>query len=209
VVQLHPRIQRLRRGIKEIEQSLQLLPPTRHPDLDNERMKYSFDCTPIPGVPSPHGPSSGVGGLKVDLRGSFEELDKTTGVKTATRSFDRTLILGPGAGQFPVRIVSDMLMLRAHGGHEAFKSEVEATPNPPISTANVVSTSTAGIQPEEEARKAAIASEVSNATGMKMEWTAALLAESGWDAQAALERFKDARVSLHLPRLMQILLTVS
>ncbi|KAL8873105.1 MAG: hypothetical protein Q9174_001377, partial [Haloplaca sp. 1 TL-2023] len=194
VVQLHPRIQRLRRGIKEIEQALQLLPPTQHPDLDNERMKYSFDCMSVPGIPSPQGPSSGVGGLKVDIRGSFEELHKTTGVKIATRSFDRTLILGPGIGHFPVRIVSDMLMLRAYGGHEAFQSEVDVTPKPPVSTANVVPIIACGVQSEEEARKAAIATEVSKVTGLKLEWSAALLGESGWDAQVAFERFKDAKI---------------
>ncbi|KAL8951963.1 MAG: hypothetical protein Q9222_002086 [Ikaeria aurantiellina] len=214
VFQLEPRIRRLAKGITEIENAFKLLPPTRHPDLVNESLQYSFDCTPVPGVPDPQNQNnaSGVGGFKVDVRGSFDEFDALTGVKTATRSFDRVFILGPGVGGNPLRIISDILMLRAEGGHEAFIStgaepvatnvpSVSASLNvPSLAPANVPSVTVAApavnVQPaEEEDPRVAMVSEVSKATGLQLKWAETLLNDSGWDFQTALQNFKTARAN--------------
>ena len=123
VVRLPQRIERMARGVHEISRALEILPPTRHPDLVNENNKYSFNCTPIPGIPDPSGYiQGGVGGLKIDIFGQFDELDAKQGVKLATRSFSRAIILGPGKGGNKLRILNDCLMLRAEGGYDAFNN---------------------------------------------------------------------------------------
>ncbi|KAL8862869.1 MAG: hypothetical protein Q9178_000811 [Gyalolechia marmorata] len=184
VTGLGPRIQRLAKGIAQIQEAFKLIPPTRHPDLVGESSRYSFDCIPIPGVPDPHnGSACGVGGLKVDVHGSFDEFDKTTGAKNATRSFDRVFILGPGKGQQPLRIISDILILRAEGGHDAFNPDLLTdTENVALPTASTD-------------QQAVVAGEVSKATGLTMEWATTLLRESDWDFQTALDNFKAARVN--------------
>ncbi|KAL8846291.1 MAG: hypothetical protein Q9221_008622 [Calogaya cf. arnoldii] len=189
VTSLGPRIQRLARGIAQIQEAFKLIPPTRHPDLVGESSRYSFDCTPIPGVPDPqNGRACGVGGLKVDVHGSFDELDNMTGNSNATRSFDRVFILGPGKGQQLLRIISDILILRAEGGHDAFNPQGTALPELPAGAGNgtipTVSTS----------KQVVVAGEISKATGLTMEWATNLLIESGWDFQTALENFKAARM---------------
>ncbi|KAL8723228.1 MAG: hypothetical protein Q9225_000418 [Loekoesia sp. 1 TL-2023] len=192
VFQLEPRIRRMAKGISEIESALKILPPTRHPNLVNESLRYSFDCTPIPGVPDPQGRiESGVGGFKVDVRGSFDEFDRTTGLKNATRSFDRVFILGPGIGENQLRIVSDILILRAEGGYEAFNPEAKAMPDLPMVTKNFGFPTNSKM--EEEVKQTFVAGEVSKATGLTVEWATTLLNDSGWNFQMALENFKVAR----------------
>ncbi|KAL8818236.1 MAG: hypothetical protein Q9223_003078 [Gallowayella weberi] len=191
--QLTPRIQRLARGIEKIEEVFKLLPPTRHPDLVGESARYSFDCTPLPGVPDPHNRSaSGVGGFKVDVHGSFDELNTTTGLKNATRSFDRVFILGPGKGQQPLRIISDILILRAEGGHQAFNPDTHPSRNAAVPVENGVQG--VGFPAATSGQQVALAGEVSKATGLTMEWATTLLNDSGWDFHVALENFKAAKV---------------
>ncbi|KAL9006502.1 MAG: hypothetical protein Q9188_000739 [Gyalolechia gomerana] len=190
VTQLEPRIRRMAKGIYDIESALKILPPTRHPDLINDAPRYSFDCTPIPGVPDPHNRiESGVGGFKVDIHGSFDELDRNTGVKNATRSFHRVFILGPGNGENQLRIVSDILMLRADGGYEAFNPEAKAMPDLPMVPKNF------GFPENMEIGRAAIAAEFSKATRLAEEHATTLLRESGWDFITASKAFEAARVS--------------
>ncbi|KAL9031792.1 MAG: hypothetical protein Q9196_000219 [Gyalolechia fulgens] len=190
VFQLEPRIRRMAKGIYEIESALKILPPTRHPDLINDAPRYSFDCTPIPGVPDPHNRiESGVGGFKVDIRGSFDELDRNTGVKNATRSFDRVFILGPGDGENQLRIVSDILTLRADGGYEAFNPEAKAMPDLPMITKNF------GFPEDMEIGRAAMATEFSKATKLAEEHATTLLRESGWDFILACKNFETARAN--------------
>lgn len=191
VTSLGPRIQRLARGVAQIQEAFKTIPPTRHPDLVGESSRYSFDCTPIPGVPDPqNGSACGVGGLKVDVHGSFDEIDEATGIQNATRSFDRVFILGPGKGQQSLRIISDILILRAEGGHDAFNPQVTTQPELPSNA------ETAPLPAGSSIKQATVAGEVSKATGLTMEWATNLLSESGWDFQTALENFKAARVGL-------------
>ncbi|KAL9593974.1 MAG: hypothetical protein Q9219_007279 [cf. Caloplaca sp. 3 TL-2023] len=192
VTQLEPRIRRMAKGITEIEEALKIFPPTRHPDLVNESSRYSFDCIPLPGVPDPHGQlESGVGGFKVDVHGTFDEFDRNTGLKNATRSFDRVFILGPGAGEHPLRIISDILILRADGGHEVFSPAEKATSNLPAAITNLgVPTNS---NTDKELNQANMTAEVSQATGLTIEWANTLLNDSGWNFQVALENFKLAK----------------
>ncbi|KAL8734199.1 MAG: hypothetical protein Q9166_001685 [cf. Caloplaca sp. 2 TL-2023] len=208
-VHLGPRIQRLIKGVDKIEEAFKLLPPTQHPDLIGESSRYSFDCTLIPGVPDPQNHNaSGVGGFKVDVHGSFDEFDITTGLKSATRSFDRVFILGPGKVDQPVRIISDILILRADGGHQAFSPEVNGVSTAgqrgidsrSIGTTQDLPTNAVGVGAVNVGLSAAttqtqvvLAGEVSKATGLTIEWATTLLNDSGWDFQTALDNFKAAK----------------
>ncbi|KAL8780955.1 MAG: hypothetical protein Q9194_000639 [Teloschistes cf. exilis] len=197
VPQLGPRIKRMAKGIKAIEQALKLLPPTRHPDLVTESNKYSFDCTPVPGIPDPKAQSaSGVLGFKIDVRGSFEELpDGTTVSKTVTRSFDHTFILGPGAKPGTVRIVSDMLVLRAEGGHDALQTKSRTSADSQTGTAASTGVALPGpgdANSAEDAKRASMADQISKATGLTMQLTMQLLVDSGWNFKLALDNYKTA-----------------
>lgn len=191
---LEPRIRRLAKGVSEIEGALKTLPPTRHPDLYNDCVRYSFNCTPIPGVPDPHNRiESGVGGLKVDITGSFDEFDRNTGVKSATRSFDRVFILGPGNGENQLRIVSDILILRAYGGYEAFNPGT--MPQLPMVTKNFGFPE--DLREKEEIGRAAMVAQLTKATKLAEEHSTTLLRESGWDFVMACKNFETARVKFY------------
>ncbi|KAL8694878.1 MAG: hypothetical protein Q9218_000542 [Villophora microphyllina] len=193
VSELGPRIKRVAKGIEAIEQALNMLPPTRHPDLISEAEKYSFDCTPIPGVPDPKGRSpSGVLGFKVDIRGSFNEIDSKTS-NIVTRSFDRVLVLGPGRAEGSVRIVSDILTLRAEGGYEALQTKAKTTSDKLVGMTSTGLSIPVAVNLE-EVKRAAMAEQISKATGLTKEWTNQLLVDSGWNFKLALEKYKIAKV---------------
>ncbi|KAL8923585.1 MAG: hypothetical protein Q9208_004532 [Pyrenodesmia sp. 3 TL-2023] len=193
VFQLEPRIKKLAAGIEEIESALKIPPPTRHPDLFNGTPKHNFVCAEIPNVPDPYNRlESGVGGFQVDIHGSFKEYDRNTHRQTATRSFDRCFILGPGRGENKLRIVSDILTLKVHGGYEAFNPETKCMPDLPLVTTHF------GFSPylkAEEANREFLAEELSKATGLTGPWATQLLNESVWTFQTAMEKFSKAMVS--------------
>ncbi|OAX82373.1 hypothetical protein ACJ72_03274 [Emergomyces africanus] len=129
-------------GIEKIREVWNSLPKTRHPDILSNPQDWLIECHPIPGLPDPTGQSAtGVGGLLITVHGKFEEFEEPATNKTqVVRSFDRTFILGPGGGVGGLRVVNDMLCLRAFGGSEAFIPETEQPPThsvmpPPTQTA--------------------------------------------------------------------------
>lgn len=194
VLQLDPRIKRLAAGIEEIESALKIPPPTRHPDLINDTPKHSFVCTQIPNVPDPYNRlEPGVGGLKVEVHGSFKEYDRNTDLQTATRSFDRCFILGPGLGENKLRIVSDILTLKAHGGYEVFNPETKCMPDLPLVTTHFGFSP--NLEAEGEVNKEFLAEQLSKATGLTGPWATQLLNESVWTFQTAMEKFNKAMVS--------------
>jgi nuclear RNA export factor len=88
--------------------------------------EWLIECHPIPGLPDPTGRSpTGVGGLLISVHGKFDEFEEPAGNKVHTRSFDRTFVLGPGGGIGGLRVINDMLCLRAFGGSQAWIPEVE------------------------------------------------------------------------------------
>ena len=126
VTALHARMDRMYKGVQKIRQLWLTLPVTRHPDMLAEPHRWCIECHSIPGLPDPTGQSpNGVGGLIVLVHGEFKELDVSTGTDTAQRSFDRTFVLGPGGGIGGIRVVSDLLVVRAYGGSAAWKPDVD------------------------------------------------------------------------------------
>ncbi|KAK2765342.1 nuclear mRNA export, poly(A)+RNA binding protein [Arachnomyces sp. PD_36] len=123
---LPARVSRSYVGAAKIGELWQMLPKTRHPDILANPTEWLIECHPLPGLPDPTGNSTtGVGGLIVMAHGKFDEVDLPNGEKGQTRSFDRTFVLGPGGGLGGLRVVTDMLCLRAYGGSEAWIPDIE------------------------------------------------------------------------------------
>lgn len=134
ITHLAARLSRSHRGQEAIFKKWSSLPATRHPPFDsNSNQNWLIECHSMPGLPDPTGAApGGVGGLIVMVHGSFEELGPGGNQVIARRSFDRTFILGPGAGLGGIRVISDILSLRAYGGHEGIAQITQPTPtNPP------------------------------------------------------------------------------
>lgn len=123
---LPARVARTHVGPANIGELWESLPKTRHPDILSNPTEWLIECHPMPALPDPAGNSAtGVGGLLIMVHGKFDEVDLPNGEKGQTRSFDRTFVLGPGNGIGGLRVVTDMLCLRAYGGSEAWIPEQE------------------------------------------------------------------------------------
>lgn len=168
------RSQRLFDGAQLIGDLWKTLPATKHPEL-TEHNKYIIDCHPIPGLVDPTGQSpSGVGGLIITAHGEFDEMEPTTN-KAGKRSFSRTFVLGPGhPGRNTIRVVSDMLSLRAW------------KPVPVLSApVNVV---------DVEEQKKQMVAELSNRTNMTLQYTELCLSGVDWDFDKAWVAFEQKKV---------------
>lgn len=189
----HARVQRLFTGLHHIQSMWQQLPPTRHPDLATEFHKYIIDCHPVHGLADPTGQSPvGVDGMVITMHGQFEDQDPGT-MKTATRSFTRTFILGPAApGGNVIRVISDVLALRAHDPLPALPG-LSAPPVPP---------------PNEDMQKQQMVIELCNRTGMTPEYSHLCLDGVGWNFDQALITFNEKRVSYPLECLTYFVTTL-
>ena len=195
------RMSRLYTGTESIRDGFSTLPVTRHPDIMAEPHKWCVECHTIPGLPDPAGnSSSGVGGLMVMVHGEFAEVDVSTGQSTAIRSFDRTFVLGPGGGAGGIRVACDTLVLRQYGGNGAWQPEVEH--NASISTTQAqhqinvpVGFALSGpSKTEEQVQKEVLALELSNRTGMTLEFSGLCLEQCGWNLEGATVSFEQAKV---------------
>lgn len=123
ISQLPARSNRLLKGQAAIAEIFASMPRSKHPDLATESRKWMIEAHIQPGVPDASGQSnSGVDGFMINIHGEYDEVDAVSGQIKKKRSFDRTFILGPG-GPSGVRIVSDVLNVRAYGGVQAFEPD--------------------------------------------------------------------------------------
>ena len=197
VTHLPAKNNRLFIGIDAIRGVFTTLPPTRHPDFQNEPQKWCVECHTIPGVQDLTGQSgSGVGGMMIVIHGEFTEVDGYTHQGTIKRSFDRTFILGPGGPQ-GIRVSSDILVLRSYGGYEAWQPEVGGPSQPyyqiPIETRPGFAMP-AFAKSEEEVLKERLILELSQRTGMTLEVSFQCLESNGWSLEGALHHFSQAKV---------------
>jgi nuclear RNA export factor len=171
------RVQRLFKGGNTIGEAWKTLPPTRHPDIKQEISKYIMDCHPMPGLMDPNGQNPvGVDGLIIAVHGEFEEHDATTNT-TGKRSFSRTFLLGPAKpGRGLIRVVSDMLSLRAYSS----LPNVFAPAVPEVTTAS----------PHQ-----AMIAELSKQTGMTPEYSEMCLTQVNWEFDKALAIFNEKKAS--------------
>ena len=206
---LNARMSRMYQGVDRIREAWASLPPTQHPALVAISDKWCVECHPMPGLPAAAGQASNdVSGLIVMVHGDFHEVDPSNGQTTHQRSFDRTFILSPGAGLGGIRVVNDIMMVRAYGGHEAWKPEDDPT-GPPQQPVQPVPAVSAVIQPslpdgfgiaglgktEEEAQKELMALELSKATRLTLNYSIMCLEQVNWNLQQAGLAFEEAKVS--------------
>ncbi|KAF4556009.1 TAP C-terminal domain-containing protein [Elsinoe fawcettii] len=181
---------RLSKGVESVIQNWQLLPVTRHPDLAADAKKWLIECQLQPGLPDPTGQSpGGVDGFLVTIHGEFDEIDVSTGQAKKKRSFDRTFIIGPG-GPSGVRVINDMLIVRAYGGTQAFEPDDENQVNQPGTDAPGLPT---GLTTE-VAEKMVLA--LQEQTGMTVGYAKDCLEQVTWDFDRALQAFAAVRATL-------------
>ncbi|KAJ5157030.1 uncharacterized protein N7482_008130 [Penicillium canariense] len=211
-------------GTDKISELWNTLPQTRHPDMAARPEKYLIECHQVPGLPDPHGQSpTGVGGLMVMVHGEFEE---SVGGKVETRSFDRTFVIGPGGGVGGIRVISDLLCLRAYGGFEAWSPENQAIPQAtataPIAPAPASVPAPApapalapallaqpGIpngygapapgKTDIQVQQEQLVAQMSAKSGMTLQFSEMALSGNGWNLDAAWKNFEELKASGTLP----------
>lgn len=177
------RVQRLFKGASVIHDLWKSLPPTKHPNIKEELSKYIMDCHPLPGLADPTGQNRlGVDGLIISVHGEFEEYDQKTAA-VGKRSFSRTFVLGPGQpGKGPIRVVSDLLSLRAFNP----LPNVFVAPNQPP----------AGSNDNTNNQHQAMIAELCKQTGMVPQYSEMCLSQVGWEFDKALVIFNEKKVHL-------------
>lgn len=205
----HPSARRNRicTGKEMIRECWDSIPPTRHPDLADSQ-KWCIECNTIPCLPDPSDYSLGsLSGLIVIIHGEFSEINLATGELTHQRSFDRTIVLGPGI-DVSVRVVCDTLMLRAWGGSGAWEPTAvgsdpitSSSAPPPLQLSQNQTPSRTGVpavgKTEEELQKELLVIEVSKRTGLRLDWSYECLTQSGWTLDGALSAFENVKVCLY------------
>jgi nuclear RNA export factor len=196
ITQLPARQNRMFRGPQAISEVFASLPKTKHADLATEAKKYMIEAHIQPGVPDPSGGSqSGVDGFFVSIHGEFDEMDGATGQPKKKRSFDRTFILGPG-GSSGVRIVNDILTVRAYGGAQAFDPDNFEGWNGPAAAAPLpdgVPQLPAGLSVE-MAEQMCI--ELQKQTRMTIGYAKECLEQVNWDFATSLQAFESVKANL-------------
>lgn len=210
ITHLPARQSRLFRGT-QIQPVWEQMPRTQHPSLNQHPTDWLIECHPLPGLPDPSGQlSGGVGGLIIMVHGNFEEMHMHTGKTMDRRSFDRTFVLGPGGGVGGIRVVSDILVLRAPGGSGAWgvsstyqdpatAAAVEPRiPHPEVPPGSGIGQPAPG-KSDVQVQQELLAIELSFKTSMKLEWAAKCLIENGWDMQKAFVNFQDLVAKEKIP----------
>ncbi|CAL3962182.1 unnamed protein product [Diplocarpon coronariae] len=184
---LNARMNRQYKGIEAIQLVWASLPATKHPNLLGQTEKYIIECDLQAGLPDPSRQSAaGVNGLIITMHGEFADNTGASSEKSI-RSFSRTFILGPGAPGGPqIRVVSDMLALRAWAPLAQFDSAAaQALPAPQ---------STMTPEQAELEHKKALASQLMEKTGMTLEYSGLCLDNAGWNLETAYKMFNESKV---------------
>lgn len=167
------------------------LPTVRH-NLANEKL-WSFDVWPHEN------------GMMACVHGEFEECNDDKGV-IVKRSFDRTFVLRGGADG-SVKVGSDLLVLRAYGGSEAWKDEpvpvaaggmqMVAAPGMDMGQQQMV-TQGMGQQQSEEQQKMTMCTEFARRSGLTMEFAQMCLSTVEWNLEKGWAAFVEANVCCFL-----------
>jgi nuclear RNA export factor len=196
ITTLPARQNRMFRGPQAVSDVFASLPRTKHADLATEAKNNMIEAHIQPGVPDPSGASqAGVDGFFISIHGEFDEVDITTGQAKKKRSFDRTFILGPG-GQSGVRVVNDILNVRAYGGAQAFDPDNFEGWNGPAAAAPVpegVPQLPAGLTIEMAEQ---MCLELQKQTRMTIGYAKECLEQVNWDFATSLQAFESVKASL-------------
>ncbi|KAK4990487.1 nuclear mRNA export, poly(A)+RNA binding protein [Elasticomyces elasticus] len=197
---LPARVARHSRGTQAVQEIWATLPATKHPDLAAEAGKWLIECASQPGVPDPSGQfPAGVDGFLVTIHGEFDEIDASAVGPMKKRSFDRSFVIGPG-GPLGVRVVNDMLTIRAYGGTQAFEPEEVAAWSAQEPTALAVPVLPAGVTTEVAEQ---MILELQKQTAMTVAFSKDCLEQCGWDFAKAMETFTAVKPNLGLEAFVQ------
>lgn len=156
-------------GQDQIREAFKIIPATRHAA---EPEKVLIECQSIPSVPDGTGQyPQGVVGLLITVHGEYEEID-ANGQAVKRRSYDRSITLGPGLTTSGLRVINDMMTVRAYGGCAAFEPEQTLT------------------------EQDMLVLEFSKHTGMTIEYAKMCLEQSNWDPPTAVSTFESAKATL-------------
>lgn len=163
-------------GTQKIRELWAGLPRTKH-DMSDSNL-WVFDIYPIQGLPDPNSPLNydGVNGVVATVHGEYEEVSGGGGVPLK-RSFDRVFTLGPGKAPMELRVLNDMMVVRAWGGSGAW------VPAP-------------GSQ---DFLQQQMIAEVRVRTGLNLAYAELCLTENLWDFNNAIQAFERAKVNLKFP----------
>ncbi|QIW96411.1 hypothetical protein AMS68_001929 [Peltaster fructicola] len=186
ITQVPARANRLLKGQAAIAEVFAAMPQSKHPDLAAENKKWMIEAHIQPGVPDAlNSSANGVDGFMIVVHGEYDEIV----LAKKKRSFDRTFILGPG-GPHGVRIVSDVLNVRAYGGSQAFEPDNE--------TQNVGGNESGPQLPDgltvEIAQQMVI--ELQKQTMMTQSYAQDCLEQSAWNFDTALKTFQAVKATL-------------
>jgi nuclear RNA export factor len=188
-------------GPEKIRELWNTLPKTKHPDMATRPEEWLIECHSIPGLPDPSGQcETGVGGLLIVVHGKFDEISPS---KTETRSFDRTFVIGPGNGAGEVRVISDMLTLRAYGGHDAWDPNIQqansAGPQAIHPQAPDGYGAPAPGKTDVQVQQEQMTLQLSFKTRMTLNYSDMALKGNDWNMEAALRNFEQLKVSCSDP----------
>ncbi|BFZ62683.1 nuclear mRNA export, poly(A)+RNA binding protein [Saitoella coloradoensis] len=219
ITSLEGRTNRLHVGPENIGKIFDLLPKSTH-DLTNPAL-FCVDAFWLGGLTGPEG-TDGSRAIQVMVHGEFTETVPASGKKGAKptltkRSFDRTFVIGaaaPGSRAAAIgsdcEIISDSLIVRAWGGHDAWQSQEEtpiigqvappSTPAmpteaaPPVAGMPIVGAPV--LPPGMTEQQAILIQQLMQATGLNMQFAQMCLAESGWDPATAMQTFESVRATI-------------
>lgn len=190
VTHLTARMSRQYTGIEAIRPVWASLPATKHPNLLTHMDKYTIECEPISCLPDPTGQSpGGVDGLMIIIHGEFED-NTAKNAEQSLRSFSRTFILGPGAPGGPqIKVISDMLALRGWAPL--------SMPLPPAAAVSAPPPAMPVVAPEQLSleQKTYMATQLTEQTGMTMEYSGMCLENAAWNLETAYNMFMANKVS--------------
>lgn len=199
ITNITTRMDRAHRGIDSIKSIWSSFPATKHPDLVNEFNKYMLECRPQPGLVDPTGQSpSGVTGLIITMHGEFIE-DNPTFEGVAMRSFSRTFVLGPGATSAqPIRVMSDMMILRAHSPVAQPPQTTAAQPvNDQPQFISPPQQPTIGLSAVQQQQL--LITQLCEQTSMNQQYSAMCLEQASWDLSAAYQKYQDTKANGLIP----------
>lgn len=204
ITALDARISRTNVGKEQIMQALKHYPASTH-DLRDANL-FCVDAWSFP-------TSEGHPHIQICVHGEFQEKAPQTKQLTK-RSFDRTFILGPapeGQGLNGVIIKSDLFVLRAWGGHNAWRptgqqqrqqgqvaptaTNASGTTTVPGAVSNVHSTRSAGTTDQQFD----MINQLKASTGLNTHYANMCLSQLQWDYQAALKVTVDLKSKNGLP----------
>ncbi|EEA21564.1 hypothetical protein EYB25_007180 [Talaromyces marneffei] len=199
---LAARMSRMYVGIEKIRDIWNTMPQTQHPGLD-QPAQWLIECHLIPCLPDATGQSpSGVGGFLITIHGQFDE---SSGGKVETRSFDRTFILGPSPGPENVKVISDMLTLRAYGGYTAWdvNTKIDTAPAAGAPPAHPEAPQGYGMpapgKPDVQVQQEQLVLQLSFATQLKLEFSQRALVQHNWSIEGALRAFEESKAQNQIP----------